>query len=55
MLLAPSCDKYRIDPCVGYIVSDIGLRINLSIKNLLPDLYIVRISYLSLALNETGH
>lgn len=35
------------------IVSDIGLRINLSIKNLLPDLHIVRISYLSLALNET--
>jgi len=34
------------------IVSDIGLRINLSIKNLLSDLHIVRISYLSLALNE---
>ena len=35
------------------IVADIGHGIILSIKKLLPDLHIVLISYLSLALNET--
>lgn len=35
------------------IVADIGFRIILSIKNLLLDLHIVQISYLSLALKET--
>ena len=40
-------------PSALVIVADIGLGIVLSIKNLLPDLHIVLISYLSLALNET--
>ena len=40
-------------PSALVIVADIGLGIILSIKNLLPDLHIGLISYLSLALNET--
>jgi len=48
-----SCDKYHIDQCVELSFQILVSELILSIKNLLPDLHIVLISYLSLALKET--